>query len=167
MPEDEQPTSANQELTTQIVTAYVRRNQVAARDLSALISAVYEALGRLGAPPTETASERTPAVSIRRSITPNAVVCLDCGWRGQVLRRHVMTAHGLSAEQYRARWKLAADHALTAPSYSERRSTMAKQIGLGRTRLASAETTTIPETKTAAQPRPKRPGRPGTKATPT
>jgi predicted transcriptional regulator len=166
MPEDQQPMSVNQELTTQIVAAYVRRNQVAARDLSALISTVYEALGRLGVPPAESEITRTPAVSIRRSVHRDYVVCLDCGWKGQVLRRH-LTTHGLSVEEYRARWKLPADHAMTAPVYSERRSTMAKETGLGRTRTVTAETTAIPETKTAAQPRPKRLGRPRTKATPT
>jgi predicted transcriptional regulator len=143
MPEDERATSANQELTTKIVAAYVRRNQLAAVDLSALISTVYQALGRLGAPATEPTSERAPAVPIRRSITPNAVVCLDCGWRGQMLRRHLAAVHGLSVEQYRASWKLPADHAMTAPAYSARRSTLAKQIGLGRTRKTSAEMTPV------------------------
>jgi predicted transcriptional regulator len=143
MPEDERPASANQEHTTRIVAAYVGRNQIAASDLSALISTVYEALGRLSAPPTEPASERTPAVSIRRSISPHAVVCMDCGWRGQMLRRHLATAHGLSVGQYRASWKLPADHAMTAPAYSARRSTIAKQLGLGRTRQTSAEMTPV------------------------
>jgi len=139
MPEDQQPTSVNQELTTEIVAAYVRRNQVTPADLPALISTVHEALGRLGTPAAEPEVGRTPAVTIRRSITPDFVVCLDCGWRGQMLRRHLTTAHGLTVEQYRARWKLPSDHALTAPSYSERRSAMAKQLGLGRPREASAE----------------------------
>jgi predicted transcriptional regulator len=143
MPEAERPTLANQELTRQIVAAYVRRNQIAVGDLSALISMVYEALGRLRAPPTEVAVERTPAVSIRQSITPNAVVCLDCGWRGQMIRRHLAAAHGLSIGQYRASWKLPADHAMTAPAYSARRSTIAKQLGLGRTRQKSAEMTPV------------------------
>jgi predicted transcriptional regulator len=145
MPEDERSTSANREFTAQIVAAYVRRNQIAASDLSALISTVYEALGRLGAPPAEPVAERTPAVSIRRSITPDAVVCLDCGWRGQMLRRHLTTAHGLSVEQYRARWKLAADHAMTAPSYSVRRSAMAKQLGLGRAHVLPTGGAAVPE----------------------
>jgi predicted transcriptional regulator len=160
--------SANQEFTAEIVAAYVRRNQIAASDLSALISTVYEALGRLGAPPIEPVAERTPAVPIRRSITPNAVVCLDCGWLGQMLRRHVMTAHGFSVEQYRARWKLAADHAMTAPSYSVRRSAMAKQLGLGRSREPATGGPAAPEAKsgetegasTTAAPQPARRGRP-------
>jgi predicted transcriptional regulator len=164
MPEDQEPTSTTQELTTQIVAAYVRRNQVAAGDLSALISTVHQALGRLGTPVAEPEIAQTPAVPIRRSITPNAVICLDCGWRGQMLRRHLTTAHGLSIEQYRARWKLAANHAMTAPSYSERRSTMAKQLGLGRARVLptggpSAPEATSGETEgapTTAAPQPTR-----------
>jgi predicted transcriptional regulator len=154
MPEDERSASAKQVSTTQIVAAYVRRNQIAASDLAALISTVYEALGRSSPSPVEPIAERTPAVPIRRSITPNSVVCLDCGWRGQMLRRHLTSAHGLSVEQYRGRWKLSPDHALTAPSYSERRSTMAKQIGLGRPRKQSvggvgAPHATVEEAETA------------------
>jgi predicted transcriptional regulator len=88
------------------------------------------------------------------------VVCMDCGWKGQMLKRHLMAAHGLSVDAYRARWNLPRDHTTTAPAYSERRSTMAKQFGLGRTRGASAETMAVPETETATQPSPKRRGRP-------
>jgi predicted transcriptional regulator len=67
------------------------------------------------------------------------VICLDCGWRGQMLRRHLTTAHDLTVEQYRARWKLTRDHPLTAPGYSERRSGLAKQAGLGLSRRRSRE----------------------------
>src|SRR4030095_2970991 len=77
---------------------------------------------------------RTPAVPIRRSVTPNYVVCLECGWRGQTLGRHLQARHGVSRNDYRGRWKLSPDHALTAPAYSERRSALAKQLGLGRKR---------------------------------
>jgi predicted transcriptional regulator len=73
----------------------------------------------------------TPAVPIRRSVQPDYVVCLECGFRAVTLRRHLRVAHGLEPAAYRVRWKLATDHALTAPAYSERRSTMAKQLGLG------------------------------------
>ena len=155
---DEQPT----ELVAKIVAAYVRRNQVLPDQLASLIATVHQALGGLGKARPEAVVERTPAVSIRRSIHRDHVICLDCGWRGQMLRRHVTTAHGLTVDEYRARWKLPADHAMTAPAYSERRSTMAKQLGLGRTRGASAETMAVPEqvTETAPPPSPKRRGRP-------
>jgi predicted transcriptional regulator len=160
MPDEPPTASANRELAVKIVSAYLRRNPLATDQLSSLISAVHQALGALGEPAMEPVVVRTPAVSIRRSITPNFVICMDCGWKGQMLRRHLTTAHGLTVEQYRALWSLPSDHAMTAPAYSERRSTMAKQIGLGRTRGASAETTAVPEMETATASQPKRRGRP-------
>jgi predicted transcriptional regulator len=158
---DEQPAApANRELTAEIVASYVRRNQVTTAQLSTLISTIHQTLADLRKPVTEAAIERTPAVSVLRSVHRDYVVCLDCGHRAQMLRRHLMTTHGLSTEQYRARWNLKPDHPVTAPGYSERRSTMAKHVGFGRTREASAETTARPETETAATPQPKRRGRP-------
>jgi predicted transcriptional regulator len=159
------PTSTNRDLAVTVVSAYLRRNQVAADQLASLISTVHQALADLGGPAEEAPVERTPAVSIRRSVQRDYVVCIECGWRGKMVRRHLGTAHGLSIEQYRARWSLPHDHAMTAPAYSERRSTMAKQIGLGRTREAPAETMAVPETETAPQPSPKRRGRSRSKAT--
>jgi predicted transcriptional regulator len=166
MPDHPPAASANRELAVEIVAAYVRRNQVGGDQLVSLISTVHQAVAGLGKPPAEAVVERTPAVSVRRSITATAVICLDCRWRGQMLRRHVATAHGLTVEQYRARWNLPHDHAMVAPAYSERRSTMAKQFGLGRTPEASAETMAAPETGAAPQPIRKRRGRPQSTATP-
>jgi predicted transcriptional regulator len=74
----------------------------------------------------------TPAVPIRRSVQSDYVVCIECGFRGQILRRHLRLAHGLDPAAYRVRWKLPADHPIIAPAYSERRATMAKEMGLGR-----------------------------------
>lgn len=74
----------------------------------------------------------TPAVPLRRSVRRDAVVCLDCGWRGKMLRRHLGTRHGLSGDEYLKRWGLPNDHPLTAPNYSEQRSSLAKELGLGR-----------------------------------
>jgi len=129
---DEPPAvSSNRELTTEIVAAYVRRNQVEAEQLASLISTVHAALGQLGNQP-EPSVERTPAVPIRRSVTRDHVICLECAWKGSILRGHLKTRHGLEVDEYRARWKLQPDHAVTAPGYSERRSTLAKQLGLGR-----------------------------------
>ena len=134
MPDEPPTASANRGLAVKVISAYLRRNQVAADQLGTLISTVHQTLVGLGEPAAEAIVERTPAVPIRRSVTPNFVVCLDCGWTGSMLRRHVSAAHGLSVEEYRARWNLPTDHAMTAPAYSERRSTMARQLGLGRTR---------------------------------
>lgn len=121
---------ATQHLVTQIVSGYVKRNQVAPADISTVINTVYQslqALGKAPEPPTQ-----APAVSIRQSVRQGHVVCLECGRRGNVLRRHIKAAHALSPEQYRAKWQLSPDHPLTAPSYSEQRSAMAKRAGLGR-----------------------------------
>src|SRR5712672_24016 len=118
-------------LTTKIVRSYVRHHTVGAGQLSDLITTVNRALGELRQPhhPEEVL---TPAVSVRRSVHQDYVVCLDCGYRGKTLRRHISTRHGLSRDEYLTRWGLRRDHALTAPAYSERRSTLAKELGLGR-----------------------------------
>jgi predicted transcriptional regulator len=165
MPGDQPAGSANRELAAQIVAAYLRRNQIAADQIAALISSVYKALNSLGKPAAEAKAPRTPAVPIRQSVRRDYVVCLECGWRGQMLRRHLTTAHGLTVPEYRVRWKLPTDHRMTATGYSERRSTMAKQLGLGRGR-ASGETATAPESAAEAPARPKRRGRPRSAAPP-
>ena len=164
MPDEAPPASANRELTAEIVAAYLRRNQTAFDQLATLISTVHQALTGLGKSAAETRGERTPAVPIRRSVHRDYVVCLECGWRGQMLRRHLATGHGLTVEQYRPRWNLPPDHPMTAPGYSERRSTLALELGLGRTRGGSAEMTAVPEAvaETAPPPSPKRRGRPRT-----
>jgi len=166
MPEEPLPKSTNRELTATIA-AYVRQNQIASDQLATLISTVHRALVGLGKPATEAEVERTPAVPIRRSVHRDYVVCLECGWRGQMLKRHVATGHGLTVEQYRARWNLTREHLMTAPGYSEQRSSLAKQIGLGRGRSASREEPepVAPEIPAAAQPRSRRRGRPRSAAT--
>ena len=120
-----------QSLVAEIVSGYVKKNQIAPADIPALINTVYRSLlaaGKAGEPEPE----RTPAVSIRQSVRPNYVVCLECGHRAKMLRRHLHDIHGLSPAEYRAKWRLSPDHALTAPAYSEQRSILAKQLGLGR-----------------------------------
>jgi predicted transcriptional regulator len=169
MPEELSPGSLDRELTANIVTAYVRQNQIATDQLPTLISTVHRALSGLAKSAAEIEPERTPAVSIRRSVHRDYVVCLECGWRGQMLRRHLATGHELSVEQYRARWKLPREHPLTAPSYSERRSGLAKQLGLRRGRRASRKETepAAPEGPASRQPRSRRRGRPRSTATAT
>ena len=111
-----------------IVSSYVRHHQLEPDQLIGLIVAVHRALavlGRVEEPPQ-------PAVPIRRSVQQNYIVCLECGRRVQILRRHLRVAHGLEVAAYRTRWRLPADYPLTAPAYSARRSTLAKEIGLGR-----------------------------------
>jgi len=110
MPDEPPSPTLDIELTTNIVAAYVRRKQIGADQLPALISNVHQALIDLSKPSTEANQERTPAVPIRRSVDRGYVVCLECGWRGQMLRRHLANRHGLTVEQYRARWNLSPDH---------------------------------------------------------
>jgi len=128
---DSSAAPAIQLLVAEIVSSYVKKNQIAPGDIPALINTVYQSLLTAGKA-AESEPARTPAVSIRQSVRRNYVICLDCGWRGQMLRRHVKAAHALTPEQYRARWSLRPDYPLTAPAYAERRSTLAKQSGLGK-----------------------------------
>src|ERR1700730_3922479 len=120
-----------------IVRSYVRHHRVGTDQISDLITSVHQAFGQLGQPvaPEEVL---VPAVSVRRSVHQDYVVCLDCGYRGKTLRRHISTRHGLSRDEYLKRWGLRSDHPLTAPAYSERRSTLAKARGLGRKSTAQA-----------------------------
>jgi predicted transcriptional regulator len=167
MSDEPLPASANRELTAEIVAAYVRRNQIVAEQLGTVISTVHQALSDLGKPAAEAVVERTPAVSIRRSVQRDYVVCIECGWRGKMVRRHLGTAHRLTVDAYRARWNLSRDHAMVAPAYSARRSGLAKELGLGRHGRASAEVAMVPEAETATAPQPsrKRRGQPRSKAT--
>ena len=119
------------QLVTKIITSYVSHHSVAPEQIPELISSVHRTIDNLGKP-VQPQTPPTPAVPVRRSVQRDAVICLDCGWKGKMLRRHLSTRHGLSAEQYLRRWNLASDHPLTAPTYSEQRSTLAKELGLGR-----------------------------------
>ena len=114
-----------------IVSSYVHHHQVEPGQLTRLIVEVHRALASLGdgAAPVPVPQ---PAVPIRRSVQQDYVVCLECGFRAQMLRRHLQVQHGLSVDEYRARWNLRSDHPVIAPAYSQRRSEMAKEIGLGR-----------------------------------
>jgi predicted transcriptional regulator len=149
MPDEPPTASNNRKLTAEIVAAYARRNQIDTDQLASLISTIHQALANLGKPAPEAPAERNPAVSARQSVQRDYVVCMDCGWKGSILKRHLTAAHGLTTDEYRARWNLKSDHPVTAPGYSERRSTMAKQLGFGRRRSG-----------------PKRRGRPRSAATP-
>jgi len=121
----------------QIVSRYVAHNSIAASDLPELIAIIHRTLAGLGRAAEPSASPK-PVVAVNRSYGRDFVICLDCGWRGKMLRRHLTAAHGQSPAEYRARWGLKITHPLTAPAYSERRSTLAKQVGLGRGRQTSA-----------------------------
>jgi predicted transcriptional regulator len=119
-----------------IVASYVGNHNLAPDQLSALINIVQQTLRQLGKP-VQTQPVRSPAVPVRRSVQRDHVVCLECGFRGKTLRRHLGMRHGLQVSEYLRRWDLPSDHPLTAPAYSEQRSAMAKQLGLGRKRNRS------------------------------
>jgi len=118
-------------LTAKIVQGYVRHHRMGPDQLPGLIASIHRTLGQLGQPP-EPEEIRIPAVPLRQSVRRDFVVCLDCGYRGKTLRRHISTRHNLNGDEYRRRWGLRSDHPLTAPAYSEHRSTLAKELGLGR-----------------------------------
>lgn len=119
--------------TVSIVSAFLSNNITPAADVPSLIRNVHETITALDAPkeiPVE--AERVPAVSIRASVKPDAITCLECGYKGKMLKRHLATEHGMDEVEYRARWNLPGDYPLVAPNYSAKRSELAKAIGLGR-----------------------------------
>ena len=145
------------ELVAQIVRSYVEHHSVGVGELSDLISTVHRSLSRLGESQPAPEKVLVPVVPIKRSVQRDYVVCLDCGFRGKMLRRHIRNVHGLETADYRARWKLSADHPLTAPSYSERRSVMAKHLGLGRRRAAVVSAASAPDVVASPKRRSRKP----------
>jgi predicted transcriptional regulator len=123
----------NVSLTAEIVCAYVGHNSLSTGDVPKLIAEVHAALIGLSAPvPVEELPELRPAVSVRKSVTPDHLVCLDCGKTFKSIKRHLGLAHNLTPAQYREKWSLPHDYSLVAANYSASRSSLAKSIGLGR-----------------------------------
>lgn len=118
-------------LTADIVAAHVSNNSVAVGDLAALIQNVHGALAGLGGPAPEPETKQEPAVSVRASIKPDYLVCLEDGKKLKMLKRHLMTHYQMTPEQYRSKWNLPADYPMVAPNYAEQRRSLAKKIGLG------------------------------------
>ena len=122
-------------LAGDIVSAYVARNSVPVGELPALIGSVHSALSKLGSATEQTEAEPlTPAVSIKKSITPDFIICLEDGKRFKSLKRHLRTKYDLTPEQYRTRWSLPHDYPMVAPNYAAARSELAKNMGLGQQR---------------------------------
>ncbi|WP_066793613.1 MucR family transcriptional regulator [Sphingomonas soli] len=121
-------------LTADIISAHVSNNTVPIAELGGLIQNVHDTLSRLGsvAAAPEPEADQKPAVSVRSSVKPDAITCLDCGRKLKTLKRHLATDHGMTPAEYRGKWKLPADYPMVAPAYAEARRTMAKKIGLGR-----------------------------------
>jgi predicted transcriptional regulator len=118
-------------LVTDIVAAHLSNNTVAVSDLPQLIRDVYGALAVVGGGAPQAAERPNPAVPVKRSVTPDYIVCLEDGKKLKMLKRHLRTAYGLSPEEYRERWGLPADYPMVAPNYAKQRSRLAKEIGLG------------------------------------
>ena len=128
-------TSAFIKLTADIVSAYVSNNSVPSADLPALIGQVHSALSRVSSGLIEPSPEPPkPAVSVKKSITNDYIVCLEDGKKFKSLKRHLRTQYNMTPEQYREKWGLAPDYPMVAPSYAAARSHLAKQMGLGQQR---------------------------------
>ncbi len=126
------------ELTSDIVSAYVSNNPVVASELPSVIVNVYAALQQVNSSGVEPEKEKpTPAVSIRKSITDDYIICLEDGKKFKSLKRHLRTHYDLSPEDYRERWRLPVDYPMVAPNYAKARSELAKQMGLGRKRTSA------------------------------
>ena len=129
------------EMTAEIVAAYVENNTVASADLPGLIQSVHRALsGVTAGPETVEAPPKEPAVPVRRSITPDHLVCLEDGRKFKSLKRHLRTKYNMSPEEYRAKWSLPKDYPMVAPNYAKARSELAKQMGLGQGGRQAART---------------------------
>lgn len=121
------------ELTADVISAYVSNNPVPVTELPALIAQVHQSLSGLTGEATAPAEEaQKPAVNPKKSVTDDYIICLDDGKKFKSLKRHLSTHHGMTPDEYRAKWKLPADYPMVAPGYSAARSALAKTMGLGR-----------------------------------
>jgi predicted transcriptional regulator len=133
--EQERPTAEVLEMTTAIVAAYISNNDVGAEGLAPLIRQVYTAVNALARTPiAEAQHEARPAIALKRSITPDYLICLEDGKKFKSLKRHLRSHYNLSPEQYREKWGLPHDYPMVAPNYAEARSRLAKKMGLGKRR---------------------------------
>jgi predicted transcriptional regulator len=131
------------EQTAEIVAAYLSNNTVATKDVPTVIAEVYRSpagLGQSQSATPETGAPPQPAVPIRRSVKKAFIVCLECGAKGSMLKRHLQTTHNLTPGTYRQRWNLPNDYPLVAPDYAARRSELAKAVGLGTRRRGGSPT---------------------------
>jgi predicted transcriptional regulator len=148
-------------LTADIVSAFVSHNSVPTGELPGLINSVHAALQGLGAPQEETPETLAPAVPIKKSITPDFIICLEDGKKFKSLKRHLRTKYDMTPDQYRAKWGLPSNYSMVAPNYASARSELAKAMGLGASRRGAAVTKSSPPPKVAsdAAEAPKRRGR--------
>lgn len=122
------------ENTVTIVSAFLSNNTASASDVPDFIGKVHQAVTALDMPKAPPMEKQEPAVSIRASVKPDYIVCLECGQKHKMIRRHLNSAHNITEHEYRAKWNLPSDYPLIAPNYSEKRRDIAKSLGLGRKR---------------------------------
>jgi len=128
-------------LTADIVAAHVSNNSVAVNDLPNLIQNVHQALTGISGNKPETEEKASPAVSVRSSVKPDSIACLECGQKQKMLKRHLSTAHNTTPAEYRQKYSLAPSYPMVAPNYAEQRRTLAKSIGLGTKRRRTRSAT--------------------------
>ena len=122
-------------MAAEIVSAYVSHNALPSAQIPELIQTVFKSLSEMETPEAEQVEEAPkPAVPVRKSVTPEYIICLEDGKKLKMLKRHLRTTYNMTPEEYRAKWGLAPDYPMVAPSYAAQRSAFAKQIGLGRKR---------------------------------
>lgn len=124
-------------LTADIVSSHVANNSVTVNDVPQLIKNIFATLSELAQPPAPVEVKQEPAVPIRQSVKPDYIVCLEDGKKLKMLKRHLMTAYGMTPDDYRQKWGLPADYPMVAPNYAESRRQLAKSIGLGTSRTKS------------------------------
>lgn len=147
-------TSDTLNLTTDIVAAFVSNNAIKAAEVPILIQEIHDTVRALASGGTANAGNQEPAVSIKSSITPDYIICLEDGKQLKMLKRYLRTQYNLSPEEYRRKWGLPADYPMVAPNYAKKRSQFAKEIGLGRGGVAAKRAT--PAKKKAAKKRGRR-----------
>jgi len=147
------PTDDLTAVTAQVVAAYTGNNAVPAGDLPGVIRLVHAAFRNLGQPQEPVEPDQQPAVPIKKSVSPDTIVCLECGYRGKMLRRHLDTAHDLTPDDYRRKWRLPADYPMVAPNYAAQRSEMATQLGLGQKGMAARRSAQEPAQEAPAKGR--------------
>lgn len=160
MPEQDKPRASHAailRMVTDIVASYVRSTKVATNQLPQIIEQVYQTLER-PEPPAPKRPE--PAVPIRRSVTPEYLVCLEDGKKLKMLKRYLMTTYGMTPEQYREKWGLPKDYPMVAPNYALRRSSLAKESGLGRRQQEAAPPAEPPRPRRQPRDTGRRRGRP-------
>ncbi|MDZ7627808.1 MAG: MucR family transcriptional regulator [Parvularculaceae bacterium] len=155
MPDNDSTLGAGEtlHLATDILSAFVSNNTVAADKLAGLLQDIHDAVRALAAGGTASAGSQQPAVPVKKSITADHIICLEDGKKLKMLKRYLRTQYGLSPEDYRRKWGLPADYPMVAPNYSVRRSNFAKQIGLGRAGGNAAPKRTKNAAKRRGRPR--------------